>query len=65
MAPAHHQLLQEQESFFGESTITASVVKNIAAVDTAFSNATLRTLAGSIIPALNKSLNSHDFASKP
>jgi len=49
----------------GASTITASVVKNIAAELTAFSNATLSTLAGSIIHALKRSLKSHVFASKP
>jgi hypothetical protein len=43
--------------------MTASVVKNIAAELTAFSKATLRTFAGSIIQALNKSLKSHCLAS--
>jgi len=45
--------------------MTASVVKNIAAELTAFSSATLSTFAGSIIQALNRSLKSHCFASKP
>jgi hypothetical protein len=49
----------------GASTITASVVKNIAAELTAFSKATLSTFAGSIIHALKRSLKSHSFASKP
>ena len=48
-------------SFFGLSEITASVVRNMAAVDTAFSKATLSTFAGSIIPAVKRFLKSPVF----
>jgi hypothetical protein len=40
-------------------------VRNIAAVDTAFSSTTLNTFAGSIIPEVNKSLKVPSLASKP
>lgn len=49
----------------GFSVITVSVVRNIAAVETAFSKATLSTFAGSMIPAWKRSLNVHSLASKP
>ena len=45
--------------------MTVSVVRNIAAVETAFSSATLKTFAGSMIPAAKRSLNDPSFASKP
>jgi hypothetical protein len=45
--------------------ITHSVNKNILAIDTAFSNATLVTLAGSMIPLSNRLQYSFDLASYP
>ena len=49
----------------GLSAMTASVVNNIAALLTAFCNATLSTFAGSIIPATRRSVNSPVAALKP
>jgi hypothetical protein len=44
-------------SFFGRSVMTASVVRNIPAIDAAFCSAVRVTLAGSMIPALIISSN--------
>ena len=49
----------------GLSVIIASVVVNRAATDTASIKAVLTTLVGSTIPALTKSQNFPDCASKP
>ena len=49
----------------GLSVIIASVVVNNAATDTASMRAVLTTLVGSTIPALTKSQNLPDCASKP
>ena len=51
--------------FSGLSAITASVVKNSAAIDAAFCNAERVTFAGSIIPALIMSTYSPVAAFKP
>lgn len=47
----------------GTSKITASVVRNIPAIDVAFSRAVRGTLVGSIIPAATRSVNSFFAAS--
>lgn len=60
--PAAHAI---GSGLLGASTMIASVVKNIAAADTAFSNDTLSTFAGSMIPAWSIFLNSPVLASNP
>ena len=51
--------------FSGLSAITASVVRNSAAIDAAFCSAERVTLAGSMMPALIKSTYSPVAAFKP
>src|SRR5664279_4421517 len=53
------------DAFSGLSATTASVVRNSAAMDAAFCSADRVTLAGSMIPALIRSLYSPVAASRP